>query len=497
MDFINDYSTLYTTVLSILTAIITGGFVLIFVEIGNRKNRENDKFEVEFRPFMHKLSAYLRFMSWVSHHIEYPRDLDEHEKPFKQLVNSLSRYGGRLTMSGGDFGIESFTSEKLDSIADDINNVWYWHDKMHPLNLRFDNRSVQTEFIKKELKEINPMYLTLPIDVDLVAKVSGEFYTDIYQLVEHIPRNHEACVEHYGRQTNIVLMSVILVLGLFASMLFFKLSLLVLQLSGLSVILLLMLCLLLLGVDIKKQIRLHYKIENKVMSWIKAFGKPMNNLSNGSAISLTCGLLLSALVVAIYLAQDRYGLAGIGALFMISESLLQIYKVIYEIYAHKAEYCEKLVNGITRCWIIYNILNAVFITSLLYVFLFNAADAQMWGISTNGYFIIILVVSCLISLWSYHSFQRRNVENDKQTASMIYAYAPRMIIMAAFVVYYCIRYIDSITSPELLPALFLVYIGIDRMYNMISNIKSFAKKEYNYMYEDTEKWLKKVRKMEE
>ena len=31
--------------LTILTSIITGGFVLVFVEIGNRKNRENDSYD--------------------------------------------------------------------------------------------------------------------------------------------------------------------------------------------------------------------------------------------------------------------------------------------------------------------------------------------------------------------------------------------------------------------------------------------------------------------
>lgn len=43
MGFVSNYDTLYSTALAILTAIITGGFVLIFVESGNRKNREADK----------------------------------------------------------------------------------------------------------------------------------------------------------------------------------------------------------------------------------------------------------------------------------------------------------------------------------------------------------------------------------------------------------------------------------------------------------------------
>ncbi len=58
------YSDVLSIALAILTSIITGGFVLVFVEIGNRKNRENDKHDQIMAPFMHKLSAYFRYISW-------------------------------------------------------------------------------------------------------------------------------------------------------------------------------------------------------------------------------------------------------------------------------------------------------------------------------------------------------------------------------------------------------------------------------------------------
>lgn len=40
-----DYNTVQNIAIPILTSIITGGFVLVFVEIDNRKNRENDRKE--------------------------------------------------------------------------------------------------------------------------------------------------------------------------------------------------------------------------------------------------------------------------------------------------------------------------------------------------------------------------------------------------------------------------------------------------------------------
>lgn len=85
--------------LAILTSIITGGFVLVLVEIGNRKNRENDRHEQIMRPFMHRLSAYFRFVSWSRSYIEYPKEKDGYEEEFKKLVERIGDYGGRAIMS--------------------------------------------------------------------------------------------------------------------------------------------------------------------------------------------------------------------------------------------------------------------------------------------------------------------------------------------------------------------------------------------------------------
>ncbi len=71
-------------------------------------------------------------MSRMNHHIVFPKKLDEHEGPFKELVNGLALHSGHLTVAGGDYGINRFSAEKIS----DINNVWYWHDKMHPCHLQ-------------------------------------------------------------------------------------------------------------------------------------------------------------------------------------------------------------------------------------------------------------------------------------------------------------------------------------------------------------------------
>lgn len=261
------YSDVQSIALAVLTSIITGGFVLVFVEIGNRKNRENDKHDRIMAPFMHKLSAFFRYISWSRNHIRYPKPLDRYEKKFKELIDEIGGYGGRAITSGGDYGIDYFSAEELDSIAFDINNIWYYHDKMHPCRLVWDERLQGSDnFILKELMEINPIYVKETLDVYLVAKVSGEFYTDVYQPIEYEIYRHEAYQKHYKRQTAIVVAFVCFVLLLLSFMLFFKLPIWSLQLGTLLVIMMLVSSLLMLAINIRTQIGWGIKLAKCVKS---------------------------------------------------------------------------------------------------------------------------------------------------------------------------------------------------------------------------------------
>lgn len=242
-------TTVLPILLSIFTFIITGGFILVFVEIGNRKNRENDRYDQIMGPFMHKLSACFKFLSWCSHHIVYPKQLNGYEQEFKKLVDEIGRYGGRAITSGGDYSVGRFTADELEEICLKINNIWNYHDKMNPYNLQWENYGISDDFISKELKEFFPHYLLKARDVNLVSNVSGEFYTDIYQPIEYETYKHEAYIQHFKRQTNLVAFAVGLVLFVLTTMLFRELSIVFMQFSGVAVIVLLIICLLMLGVD--------------------------------------------------------------------------------------------------------------------------------------------------------------------------------------------------------------------------------------------------------
>lgn len=260
-------------VLTILSSIITGGFVLVFVEIGNRKNRENDKYEHIMYPFMHKLSSYFRYISWCQSHIIYSKPPTSDEEKIKHLISVIARYGDLVITSGGDYGINYFTASKLNEIALNINNIWYWHDNMNPCKMTLDNNIHFVEFIAKELKEINPVYLQCEKNIDLIARVSGNFYVDVYQPIEVTTYNHEAYQEHYELQTKIVSCFVCFVLVVLGSVLFGLENEIILRISTIIAILMLGFSLWMLVVEEKAQIRFYgwvreqmKKISSKIMA---------------------------------------------------------------------------------------------------------------------------------------------------------------------------------------------------------------------------------------
>lgn len=260
-----EYSDVQTMLLSILTSIITGGFILVFVEIGNRKNRENDRYDQMMLPFMHKLSSYFRFLSWCSHRIKYPKQMSEYETEFKDLVTEIARYGGCAIISGGDYGVDFFSADKLNNICLSINNIWYYHDKMNPCRLTWDDGRFDDKFIAKELKEFFPNHLTHTVNVNLVSQVSGDFYTDIYQPIEYETYKHEAYVEHFNRQTVFVAIAVGFVLLGLNTMLFVQLPIWMMRMLGVVTLILLIGCLILLGVETKTQISFYHRIKEKLM----------------------------------------------------------------------------------------------------------------------------------------------------------------------------------------------------------------------------------------
>ena len=240
--------------LSILTSIVTGGLVLVLVEIGNRRNRENDKYERIMEPFMRELSSYLRFISWCHGSIRYPNDLNGYESKFKSLVSILEGYGSRSIMSGDDYGVDYFSANELDKLESDINNIWYYHDKMHPCRIYYVEDSCNSECLEHELKLLKTNCRADSLSVDKIVKISEDHYCFVYKPIAAAPIIHEAYIRLFRIQSVVVTICAGFVLVSLCCMLFWIPSIAAIRTIGITSIVMMGVCLTFLGLDTQKQI---------------------------------------------------------------------------------------------------------------------------------------------------------------------------------------------------------------------------------------------------
>ena len=257
------YQNLHSAVITILSAVITGGFVLIFVEIGNRKNRENDRYRQIMTPFFQKLSAYFRYINWVCLSVYNPKPDTEEESQFKNFLRCrIGKYGSDLITNGRDYGISSFTAEELQLIGLDINHVWFMYDRWELRRLYLEGVDIyKREFIEKELSKLDKRYLEMENNVSKIAKVSGEFYTDFYQPIQDEPFYHEMIIKLYHRQSVIVGFSLFFVLLTLCALVCFTIPVWLLKFSVVFITFLLGGCLLLLFIDENRQLHFQYNLK--------------------------------------------------------------------------------------------------------------------------------------------------------------------------------------------------------------------------------------------
>lgn len=158
---VNEYIVTYNTMITILSAVITGGLVLILVELSNRRNRENDRYQQRMNTFMLKLSAYFRYLCWVYSHISAPKIKNDEEKLFFKLIRyDLGNYGSEIIEQGGNYSSDDFSAKELEDICENINKIWLMHDKGWLERLSWEESvAVNHEFIEKELSVIDPRYI--------------------------------------------------------------------------------------------------------------------------------------------------------------------------------------------------------------------------------------------------------------------------------------------------------------------------------------------------
>jgi hypothetical protein len=184
-------------IISILAALLTGGFLMIFIESQKVAGSVTDRFHFVMNPFFRNFSSYVKFISSFKTCFTFKVTKDsEYIESLKDNVEVIGRLGGQSIVSGQDFPADHFTAKELDSICKTINNIWYLIDGKQDYidkHVDFDSRHAQmfSENTKDYLEAISPKYKGMQLTKDMLAKVSGDFFAEIYQPIQHILPHYE------------------------------------------------------------------------------------------------------------------------------------------------------------------------------------------------------------------------------------------------------------------------------------------------------------------
>lgn len=180
----------YTWILSFLSTLLTGGFLVMLIEGLRVHNGLEQRFQFLMTPFFHSLSNYLKFISSFKTHFSFKETGQfYYMKKLKKDLDYLSRLGSRLIVAGRDYPINYFTGKQLEDLCTNrINDVWYCIDKDHEgfSKVQYDSRmlDLSPEIIKGYLDNIGSEYKDVPIDKSLLGKLSGDFFYKMYQPIQ-------------------------------------------------------------------------------------------------------------------------------------------------------------------------------------------------------------------------------------------------------------------------------------------------------------------------
>lgn len=210
---------------SILTSLLTGGFILFFIENQNAEKEVVSRFNSIMKPFYNKLTKYLIYVNWSKSVIQYDNPKTAYISELIPIMDELSRMAGTSIISGSDIPV--MKAIHIDKLCEKINQIWTVYDKGwivrdHISIDKGNGYDYWVNLIKESLTAYNPKYNNMEINIDLLPKVSGEFYVEVWQPVQNITYEYEYWQKkrrfsHYFLLSSIVLMILALIVILLFS----------------------------------------------------------------------------------------------------------------------------------------------------------------------------------------------------------------------------------------------------------------------------------------
>jgi len=183
-------------ILTILSALLTGGFLMIFIESQHISNSVFERLNFIMRPFYHSLSSYVKFMTLYGDCFSFENvEKDTYMWKLKKDMEYISILGSMTILDGHDFPVDYFLAKDLERICNKINNVWYCIDNDYAgfNKIKYDESQAYNfaSHINEYLSEISPKYQGKSLDRNLLSEVSGFFYANIYLQIENVLPDYE------------------------------------------------------------------------------------------------------------------------------------------------------------------------------------------------------------------------------------------------------------------------------------------------------------------
>jgi len=200
-------------IITILSALLTGGFLMLFIESQQRANSVAERFHLRMGYFYHCFTNYVRFISSFAfcYGFENPKG---YMKKLKDDLECISRLGGKSIISGQEYSANFFTAKQLDAICETINDIWYCIDKdyqgFQKVKFNASHAASSCEHSIPYIEEIFPKYKNITLNKELLSKVSGDFYVDYYQPISNILPQYELWIEKEKSFRNWTLFTIIL-----------------------------------------------------------------------------------------------------------------------------------------------------------------------------------------------------------------------------------------------------------------------------------------------
>lgn len=177
-------------IISFLAALLTGGFLMLFIESQKLSASVTDRFQRIMKPFYHKLSNYLRVAYYFNRSMKIDnRDDDDRIAVLKHDLDKFSKI-----CSESDLPTGYYSEVRLFDTCNRINNVWLYINNSY-LRQFFTLDSHCISMVEDRLRvyvaEVSHKYDNTSLDLESFAQISGEFYSEIFIPVEGITRDYE------------------------------------------------------------------------------------------------------------------------------------------------------------------------------------------------------------------------------------------------------------------------------------------------------------------